>query len=144
MYNHDATEIAYNNGYKKGFEDGKKSVNLVIHSLCLSKDLMTADIDYELNGERKSITCGWCYKNMTGDEKGKDMRRADFQVGLGDSDGNVIEGTWKDVCVLWNRSVISDEEVYELINSGMYEHDKRVIATTPKQADNFRGKINGN
>lgn len=83
-------------------------------------------------------------KNMTGDEKGKDMRRADFQVGLGDSDGNVVEGTERDVCVLWNRTIISDEEVFELIDSGMYEYDKRVIATTPMQADNFKGKINDN
>lgn len=144
MYNHDATEIAYNNGYKKGFEDGKKSVNLVIRLLALDRDSMTAEITYESNGRKETATCGWCYKNMTGNEKEKNMRRADFQVGLGDSDGNIVEGTWEHVCVLWNRTTISDEEVYELINSGMYDRDDRVIATTPKQADNFRGKINGN
>lgn len=144
MYNHDATEIAYNNGYEKGFEDGRKSVNLVIRLLALDRDSMTAEITYELNGRKETATCGWCYRNMTGSEREKDMRRADFQVGLGDSDGNVIEGTWKHVCVLWNRTIISDEEVYELINSGRYDRDDRVIATSPKQADNFRGKINDN
>lgn len=144
MYNHDATEIAYNNGYEKGFEDGRKSVNLVIRLLALDRDSMTAEITYELNGRKETATCGWYYKNMAGDEKEKNMRRADFQVGLVDSDGNVVEGTARDVCVLWNRTIISDEEVFELIDSGMYEYDKRVIATTPKQADNFRGKINDN
>lgn len=63
MYNHDATEIAYNNGYKKGFEDGKKSVGLVIHSLALSRNFMEAEIIYELNGRKGTATCGWYYKD---------------------------------------------------------------------------------
>lgn len=72
------------------------------------------------------------------------IRRCDFEVGSFSSDGEYIEGTSRGVCVMWNRTVISDEEVLELINSGKYEYDDRVIVTTPKQADNLRGKINDN
>lgn len=74
----------------------------------------------------------------------ENVRRADFQVGFVDSYGKPIEDTLRNVVIMWNRVTISDEEVFELINSGRYEYDERVVVMTPKQADNLGGKINDN
>lgn len=74
----------------------------------------------------------------------ENVRRADFQVGLADSHGKPIEDTLRKVVIMWNRVTISDEEALELINSGRYEYDERVVVMTPKQADNLGGKINDN
>ena len=74
----------------------------------------------------------------------ENVRRADFQVGLTDSYGELIEDTLRNVVIMWNRVTISDEEALGLINSGRYEYDERVVVMTPKQADNLGGKINDN
>lgn len=68
------------------------------------------------------------------------VKRIDFSYSLADSDGNRIDGTERDVSVLFNITVISVEEVQELINSGEYEFDRRIIVTTPVQADNLRSR----
>lgn len=68
-----------------------------------------------------------------------DVMRIDFISGICNSDGELVKGTEREVCVLFNQTVISKEEVHELIKAGMYEYDKRIIVTTPAQADNLRG-----
>lgn len=68
------------------------------------------------------------------------VMRMDFSTKLCDSDGKPVEGTGRDVSILWNKTVITTDEVYELINNGMYEYDSRVVTTTPTQADNLRSK----
>lgn len=70
----------------------------------------------------------------------KNVMRIDFSTKICNSDGNPIEGTGRDVSVLWNETVISTDEVYELIDNDMYEYDNRVIVTTPTRADNLRSK----
>ena len=70
----------------------------------------------------------------------KNVMRLDFSTSICNSDGKPVEGTGRNVTVLWNETVISTDEVYELINNGMYEYDSRVIVTTPTQANNLRSK----
>lgn len=70
----------------------------------------------------------------------KNVMRLDFSTRICNSDGEPIEGTGRDVSILWNKTVISTDEIYELINNGMYEYDSRVIVTTPTQANNLRTK----
>lgn len=70
----------------------------------------------------------------------KNVMRIDFEIGCSNSDGQFVRGTEREVTVLWNKTVIANEEVKELIRSGMYEFDNRIIVTTPTQADNLRSK----
>lgn len=70
----------------------------------------------------------------------KNVMRLDFSTSICNSDGEPVEGTGRNVSILWNETVISTDEVYELINNGMYEYDNRVIVTTPTQANNLRTK----
>lgn len=66
--------------------------------------------------------------------------RLDFSTRLCNSDGEPVEGTGRDVSILWNKTVITTDEVYELINNRMYEYDSRVVVITPTQADNLRSR----
>ena len=68
------------------------------------------------------------------------VKRIDFQTGCTTSDGELVKGTERDITVLFNKTVISVDEVQELICSGRYEFDSRVVVTTPVQADNLKGK----
>lgn len=70
----------------------------------------------------------------------KNVMRLDFSTRACNSDGDPVKGTGRDVSILWNETVISTDEVYELINGGMYEYDNRVIVITPTQANNLRTK----
>lgn len=70
----------------------------------------------------------------------KNVMRIDFEIGCCNSDGKLVSGTERAVCVLYNSTVITEDEVQELIRSGMYEYDRRVVVTTPTQADNLRSK----
>ena len=70
----------------------------------------------------------------------KNIRRIDFIEGVQNSDGEFIEGMYKKMCILFNATVISAEEVRDLIHSGEYEYDNRIVVTTSKQADNLKGK----
>lgn len=70
----------------------------------------------------------------------QNVMRIDFTTRICNSDGEPVEGTGRDVTILWNETVITTGEVYELINNGMYEHDSRVVVTTPTQADNLRSR----
>ena len=70
----------------------------------------------------------------------KNVMRIDFETGVANSDGELVEGTERDVCILYNKTVITNDEVEKLIRSGMYEYDSRIIATTPIQADNLKSK----
>ena len=73
----------------------------------------------------------------------KNIMRIDLKTGCANSDGELVKGTERFVTVLFNKAVITVDEVKELINSGMYEYDSRVIVTTPTQADNLKGGKNG-
>lgn len=68
------------------------------------------------------------------------VKRIDFSYSLADSDGNRIDGTEMEVSVLFNITVISVEEVQELINSGEYEFDNRLVITSPSRANNLRSR----
>lgn len=70
----------------------------------------------------------------------KNVMRLDFSTSICNSDGDPVVGTGRNVSILWNETVISTDEVYELINNGMYEYDNRVVVTTPTQANNLRTK----
>ena len=65
--------------------------------------------------------------------------RMDLISGCCNSDGELVKGTERPVCILYNKTVISTEEVHKLIENSMYEYDERIIVITPKQADNLRG-----
>lgn len=68
------------------------------------------------------------------------VMRIDFETGIANSDGELVKGTERNVTILFNKTVITGDEVRELIDSGMYEYDSRIIVTTPIQADNLRSK----
>ena len=68
----------------------------------------------------------------------KNIMRIDFVVGCGNSDGELVKGTERPVSILFNKTVITEKEVYCLIDNDAYEFDNRVIVTTPTQADNLR------
>lgn len=70
----------------------------------------------------------------------KNVMRIDFETGIANSDGKLVKGTERDVTVLFNKTVITGDEVRELIDSGMYEYDNRIIVTTPTRADNLRSR----
>lgn len=70
----------------------------------------------------------------------KNVMRIDFKVGCANSDGELVKGTEREVTVLWNKTVVSNKEVRDLIKSGEYEYDNRIIVTTPTQADNLRSR----
>ena len=70
----------------------------------------------------------------------ENIMRIDFEVGCSNSDGEIVEGTETEVCILYNKTVISSDEVKTLILSGMYEHDDRIVVTTPTQADNLKSR----
>ena len=68
------------------------------------------------------------------------IMRIDFEAGCCNSDGEIVNGTETGVCILYNKTVITYEEVKELINNGMYEYDDRIVVTTSTQADNLRSR----
>lgn len=70
----------------------------------------------------------------------KNVKRIDFNYYLADSDGEPIEGTDTKICLLFNTTVISEEEVRNLIDTGMFDYDNRIIVTTPNRADNLRSR----
>lgn len=67
------------------------------------------------------------------------IKRMDLVLSCATSDGKPVKGTERLVCILYNKTVISTEEVHKLIENSMYEYDERIAVTTPKQADNLRG-----
>ena len=70
----------------------------------------------------------------------KNVMRIDFETGCANSDGELVRGTERDITILFNKTVITSDEVKELIRSGRYEYDDRIVVTTPTQADNLRDK----
>ena len=68
------------------------------------------------------------------------VMRIEFETGCANSDGEIVKGTERDICILYNETVITEDEVRELIYSGKYEYDNRVIVTTPTQANNLKDK----
>lgn len=72
------------------------------------------------------------------------LKRMDFEVACHTSDGEVVKGTEEQLCILFNDLTISKEEVDELVRSGEYEYDSRIIVTSQIRANNFtcKGKDN--
>lgn len=68
------------------------------------------------------------------------IMRVDFKVACVNSDGEIVRGTERDICILYNQTVITCDEVSKLINSDEYKYDNRIVVTTPTQADNLKGK----
>lgn len=69
------------------------------------------------------------------------IRRIDFETFTCNSDGKPIEGTGMAHSIIFNVDVISGEEVNELINTGMWEYDPRIVITTPRRADALKGIV---
>ena len=69
----------------------------------------------------------------------ENIMRVDFVSGCCNSNGELVKETERPVCILYNKTIISTEEVHKLIENSMYEYEERIVVTTPKQADNLRG-----
>ena len=63
----------------------------------------------------------------------KNIKCVDFTTYICTSDGKPVKDTGRNVAVLFNCTQISEDEVLELVNNGMYEYDARIIVTTPEQ-----------
>ncbi|MBO5828781.1 MAG: hypothetical protein J6R59_10090 [Paludibacteraceae bacterium] len=70
----------------------------------------------------------------------KNVKRIDFVTSCANSDGNLVKGTERNETILFNQTVITSDEVRELIRSGEYEYDNRIIVTTPIRADNLKSR----
>lgn len=68
----------------------------------------------------------------------KDLQRIDFDTFLCNSDGEPIMKDGE-VSVLFDKRKISEKNVKKLINDNSYELDKRIITTTPEQANILKG-----
>ena len=58
----------------------------------------------------------------------------DYSTSCGDSDGNPVPGTETDMSLIYNQSVISDDDAMALLKSGMADRDPRVIVAWPENA----------
>ena len=56
------------------------------------------------------------------------------------SDGEPVRGTERDVCVLYNQTQISYEEVIKLFETGMWEYDARLTQLTMRQFEMLQDK----
>ena len=70
------------------------------------------------------------------------LKRIDFIQEFCTSDGKPIEGLVRPVTIIYNQTVISAEEVRELISTGKYEFSSRIVVTTPECADSLKDNIN--
>ena len=70
-------------------------------------------------------------------DKAEDCQRIDVITSYTNSDGKRLPGTEQTVTVLYNKKVIEEAEVEELIRRQLYEYDNRLIVTTPEAADAF-------
>lgn len=68
------------------------------------------------------------------------LKTISFTSCLCNSDDEPIKGTEQEVSVLFNCTQISEQEVNELIDSGRYLYDARVIVTTPQQMSFLKDK----
>lgn len=59
------------------------------------------------------------------------------------SDGKPIRGTERDVCVLYNQTQISYDEVLKLFESDMWEYDARLTKLTMRQFELLQDKKDG-
>lgn len=68
------------------------------------------------------------------------LHRMDFVTRIAGSDNNPIEGTERNHTLLFNCTQISDDEVIELIDSGMYEYSDKVVELSSTQLSNLSDK----
>ena len=61
-------------------------------------------------------------------------------VGTCDSDGQLIKGTECEVCVLFNQTQISEEEVQQLFEEDRWKFDHRVTPITREQLKMLQDK----
>lgn len=64
--------------------------------------------------------------------------RIDCKEVVCNSDDEPIAGTERELAILFNKRVISQEEVKKLIAEDVFWSDERVVVMTKKQADNLR------
>lgn len=69
------------------------------------------------------------------------IKRIDFDTFCCTSDGEPVEGTGIGYSIIFNTTVISAEEVNELINSGEWEYDERIVVTTQRRANALKSII---
>ena len=62
------------------------------------------------------------------------VRLVEFVSSVADSDGNPVPGTEAPRILAYNTAVISDAEATELLDTGRYELDGRVIVMWPSEA----------
>lgn len=68
----------------------------------------------------------------------KDLQRIDFDTFVCNSDGEPIMKDGE-VSVLFDKRKISEKNVKKLIDNNSYKLDKRIITTTPEQANILKG-----
>lgn len=61
------------------------------------------------------------------------IQKLELVFPLADSDGKPIEGTERQLCVLYNLENTSVKEVEEIINSGMFGVSDRILVARPEQ-----------
>ena len=67
------------------------------------------------------------------------IKRIDFTTRMCDSDDEPINGTEEERVIIYNGDIITQEDLDELIKSGWYAYDDRVIVITKIQADYLFG-----
>lgn len=60
------------------------------------------------------------------------------------SDGEPIEGTGREVWVLYNQTRITEKEIDELFENEMWEYDTRLTEITPARIKMLQDKENDN
>lgn len=63
-----------------------------------------------------------------------------FGTCTGTSDGKPVRGTEREHHLLFNCTQITEEQVKELIDSGMWEYSDMVVEVTRQQLKNLRDK----
>ncbi|RHB41821.1 hypothetical protein DW886_14790 [Enterocloster aldenensis] len=67
------------------------------------------------------------------------IKRMNFKTRLCNSDDEPIDGTEEEKTVIYNADLMTEDELNELIISGWYFYDERVIVVTKTQADYLFG-----
>ena len=68
-----------------------------------------------------------------------DIKSMDFKTRLCNSDDEPIDGTEEAKTVIYNADLLTEDKLNELIISGWYVYDERVIVVTKTQADYLFG-----
>lgn len=72
----------------------------------------------------------------------KNLQTFEFVTCISDSDGQPVEGTQRGHTLLFNSSQISRDEVLQLVDTGRWEYDDRVVQVTRSQLQFLKDKEN--